>query len=159
MNIKLSKPDFRLNVSYAQVGVFDASMEVPFNDWTPECVGQGFSWREKTSFFQTLEEDGPLNVLVKVVNQYEALDTSQRSIRVPFAVPLSGEIEIASISDSHLLTVPTGDYSLYFETWIENGEMWCVFTLSKPFHKNAEILKCDSELSPTYPLNMDAKPA
>jgi hypothetical protein len=44
---------FNLNISYSQLAVFDASLDQPLNDWTPEHADQGFSWRPRSVSFRT----------------------------------------------------------------------------------------------------------
>lgn len=159
MNDKPTDSNFSLYVSYSQVGVFDAALENPFNDWTSEFVNQGFAWREGSTSFRTLDEEGNLHVIVKVVEQHQIVDEAERGVRVPFCVPDSGEIEVASITDGQPLSLPAGDYSLFFETWKEGEEMRCNLTFCKEFKAEAKLVKCDSDLSPTLPLRMDAQPA
>ncbi len=153
------EPDFSLYVSYSQVAVFHGALENPFNDWTPEHVSQGFAWREGSTSFLTLDETGALHVVVKIVDEHRLIDGAVRGIRVPFSVPPGGEVEVASITDGRTLSIPAGDYSLFFETWRKGEEMWCSLAFCKKFRAEARILKCDDGLSPALPLRMDAQPA
>jgi Competence protein J (ComJ) len=105
----------RLFVTYGHMIVFDSALEHPFNDWTDAHFKQGFSWRPGSVSFLTLEEGGQYAVEIAVA---EVIDISPEAIRVietPFEVPTSGSIEIASISESFLLTLAPGMYSLRYE--------------------------------------------
>lgn len=53
---------FSLEIAYGQIGVFDASLAQPFNDWTDAHVRQGFSWRSGSVSFRTLEGAGAIAV-------------------------------------------------------------------------------------------------
>jgi hypothetical protein len=82
-----------------------------------------------------------------------------RVIQVPFDVPPSGNIEVASISDSTALQIPAELYELRFEYL--NGksvpEINMIFT-----EKNTPtfaILRADSQLSTDGELLLDATPA
>ena len=105
-----------LDVSYSQIAVFSSDLPDPFNHWTDEHVAQGFSWRPGSVSFATLVESGPHHVTVTVLEGKAPLSTGAvRAIEVPFEVPASGEIEIASISDSSTLILPAGMYQLRYE--------------------------------------------
>ncbi|MBN9391540.1 MAG: hypothetical protein J0I20_26140 [Chloroflexi bacterium] len=53
---------FDFYISYSQLIIFDNELEAPFNDWRPEHVAQGFSWREGSVSFRTLEDNGSMRV-------------------------------------------------------------------------------------------------
>ena len=76
----------------------------------------------------------------------------------PEAVEIESGITTGGGSGSQL-NVPAGNYSLFFETWKVDEQMRCLLTFCTLFDETPEIIKCDSELSPTWPLNMDAHPA
>lgn len=112
----MSSDEFPIFVSYSQVTVFDHSLERPFNQWTDRHVVQGFSWRQGSVAFRTLAESGQHLVTVTVdVIEEELSPEAIRVIDVPFEVPADGAIEIGSISDSSLLEIPPGMYTLRFE--------------------------------------------
>ncbi len=159
MHHKPEDLNFSLYVSYSQVAVYDASLENPFNSWTPELVHQGFTWREGATSFRTINEDGTLHVAVRIVDQHHEAAETVRGIRVPFTVPSNGEIEVGSITGGKSFLIPAGDYSLFFETWTENDEMWCMLTFCTSFSAAPEIFKCDDVLTPAKPLQMGAQPA
>ena len=107
---------FTLDISYSQVAVFDRSLARPFNFWTARHVSQGFAWRSGSVAFRTLAEGGLHRVTVTVTRA--AIDMpadAVRIIQVPFEVPSSGNVEVASISDSSALQIPTQLYELRFE--------------------------------------------
>jgi hypothetical protein len=146
-------------VTYSQVAVFQPDLENPFNNWLPSHVLQGFSWRPGSVTFMTLEEDGDLRVKLQVKEHFDALyEDTTRAIRVPFNV-VSGQIEVASISEGFCANLPSGEYSLYFETGKDNNGMWCILSFVKDFISQAEILKIDDDLHPGKELIMDTIPA
>jgi len=153
---------FTLDVSYAQVAVFTAGMETPFNDWTDLHVAQGFSWRPESVSFRTLDEAGALKVHVEAGAPIDmATSTAKRIIRVPFTVSDPGKIEVASIGGSAMLRASPGAYEITFEHGSDpTMGMWC-----KLYFRRTEdivtpaILRADDELSPGEQLVMTAEPA
>jgi hypothetical protein len=112
----MSSVEFPIVVSYAQVTVFDHSLEHPFNHWTDKHLAQGFSWRPGSAAFRTVVESGQHLVTVTVnVAEDEQPPSAVRILDVPFEVPADGAIEIGSVSDSSLLEIPSGTYRLRFE--------------------------------------------
>ena len=153
-------PKFIIYVSYSQVSVFHANIESPFNNWLPKHVEQGFAWRAESVGFKTLEENGDLVVYIAVKSTFELDNDCVRAIRVPFTVPNSGDIEIASISDGNELQIVPGNYSLFFETGINAEEgMWGRFTFCKEYSQQAEIVKSGKNLKISGDLLMTATPA
>lgn len=153
---------FTLDVSYAQVAVFTAGMEAPFNDWTDLHVAQGFSRRSESVSFRTLDEGGALKIYVETDASFDmAKSTAKRIIRVPFTVSDPGEIEVASIGGSAMLRLSPGAYEITFEHGSDPTRgMWCKLY----FRRTADvvmpaILRADDELSPGEQLVMTAEPA
>jgi hypothetical protein len=152
-------PTFSIDVSYHQFAVFDAALDKPFSNWSQDHVSQGFAWRPGSVAFRTLS-NGPMKVVVAM----RGLDGDPepiRVIRVPFAVPTAGLVEVASISDSQQLEIPAGSYSLTFEHGAtEQGAMWCRLSFEFTLEETAAaIIRADSELTPPTPLVMTAEPA
>lgn len=144
---------------YSQLAIFNANLNNPFNDWTENHVFQGFSWRPNSVSFKMLREEGDCKIIVCIKEKYEVIrPETVRAIRVPFHVE-EGKVEIASISEGFKISIPSGQYSLFFETRIENDIILCHFTFDNEYHPEAEILVCDVELNPSYPLEMKAYPA
>jgi hypothetical protein len=151
-----------LEISYAQLAVFDASLTQPFNDWSDAHVRQGFSWRAGSVSFRTLESAGPIAVQVFHSRQLD-LGTSraERIITVPFTVPASGEIEVASISSGAPLLLPAGEYELTLEhgSSKESG-MWANLYFERSLQPvAARILRADAALEPPHTFVMTAGPA
>jgi len=150
-----------LEISYSQVSVFAAGLVNPFNDWTDQHVAQGFSWRPESVSFLTLDDAG---TLVVDVERGTAFDTAgspaPRIIRVPFTVPESGRVEVASISSSASLQIAPGGYELTFEHGRDEGGMWCKLHF-KPTDDGlaAAILRADDQLHAGDELLMEAEPA
>ncbi len=147
-------------VSYSQVTVFDPALEEPFNDWSDRHVAQGFAWRSGSVSFGTLLESGMADVQLRFADgRATAAEISTRAIEVPFSVPESGRLEVASIASSEPVSVEPGYRSLLFETWLPpDGKMVVRLTLAKESASDARVVKADPELAPTYPLLMEARP-
>ena len=153
---------FVLDVSYAQLAVFDSSIVSPFNDWTQAHVDQGFAWRPGSVSFGTLDTSGPLRLEVfRSRELVESASHSQRIIRVPFAVPEHGKLEVGSIGSSAILEVPCGQYEMTFEHGIDAaGQMWAnLYFRACQDETPPRILRADKDLRPPEPLLMTAEPA
>jgi hypothetical protein len=151
-----------VEVSYAQLSVFDSTLAAPFNDWTDEHVNQGFAWRPGSVSFRTLSAAGP--VLVEVVRSrtlIEGKSAGERIISVPFRVPEHGNIEIASIADGVPLQLPAGEYELIFEHGRSPDQgMWTNFYfrgVAAPV--SPRIVRADAALAPPSEFVMTAEPA
>ena len=53
---------FLVEISHAQLAVFDSTLTAPFNDWTDDHVKQGFAWRPGSVSFMTLDTAGTFHV-------------------------------------------------------------------------------------------------
>lgn len=153
---------FVLEISYAQLAVFDASLAQPFNDWSDAHVRQGFSWRPGSVSLRTIESTGPIAVQVF---QSRTLDVgtsrAERIITVPFTVPVSGEIEVASIMYGASLLLPASEYELTFEhgTSTEAG-MWANLYFERALQVvSPRIVRADAALVPPRTFVMTAGPA
>jgi hypothetical protein len=153
---------FTLEVSYAQLAVFDSRLATPFNDWSDAHVNQGFSWRPRSVSFATLEPSGPITVTVSRSAAASATDEGiERAIRVPFTVPVHGEVEIATISGSVPVQLAEGEYALIFRHGRSlGGSMWARLAFEPvTLPVKAEILRADAALNPPAELVMTARPA
>ena len=149
-----------LYISYSQICVHIPCLLDPFNLWTETHVSQGFCWREGSVSFRTLDPDGYIKVETVVVPKYNLRLDTVRGIRVPFAVPRDGKIEVATVTDSFKITAPQGNCDLVFETGLgEERTMWCTLAFINASSRGAVILRCDQDLSPPEPLVMVAGPA
>jgi hypothetical protein len=153
---------FNLEVSYAQLAVFDARLTNPFNDWSDDHINQGFAWRPGSVSFATLETTGTIAVTLTPpgpVSQQGAPPT--REILVPFTVPAHGEVEISTISGSVPVQLPKGEYALTFRHGHSaDGAMHATLSfdpVTSPVM--AEILRADDALRPPDKLVMAAQPA
>jgi Competence protein J (ComJ) len=152
---------FEISVSYAQVAVFNSTLEFPFNNWSPQHVAQGFSWRPGSVSFKTLDESGGLYVDIEISNNpFKIRANTLRAICVPFSVGPEESIDVSSIDQGIKVNIPKGEYALIFETGrgIDNL-MWSYLTFIPSSQTKAEILKADSGLSVRPPLLMEALPA
>lgn len=155
-------PSFSLHISYGQLAIFDASLTLPFNDWTAEHVRQGFAWRPGSVSFRTLDEGGEIEIEVSRTQTLdETTSSAARIIDVPFAVPESGNIEVASITAGVTLALPPGGCSLRFEHGIGNDQrMWAKLSFRPATTVVApRIVRADAELMPPAVLVMEAVPA
>jgi hypothetical protein len=151
-----------VNVSYSQLAVHLSSLSKPFNDWSQRHVDQGFSWRAGSVSFRTLAEAGIHEVEIVVIER--AIDLAEgavRAIEVPFEVPDSGEIRIASIADEASVRVPSGKYSLRAEFIEQKGNH--PYRVRLVFYRNPRatfrIVLADKTLSPDGDLLTTAVPA
>ncbi|WP_162125711.1 competence protein ComJ [Pseudoxanthomonas wuyuanensis] len=112
---------FELFVSYSQIAVFRHDLQSPFNSWTDEQVRQGFSWRPGSVSFKVLIESGTcsLEIFDEPFHEFSNKDCI-RAIEVPFEVPKNGKVEIASISEGHIITISAGTVQLRFEAFDNN---------------------------------------
>jgi hypothetical protein len=115
-----------LEVSYAPLAVFDATLAAPFNDWMDDHVNQGFAWRPGSVSFRTLDTAGAARVEVfRSHTLDESRSAAPRIVAVPFRVSQHGKIEVASTACGVVLEVPPGEYELTFEHGHEPGNgMW-----------------------------------
>ncbi len=153
---------FTLEISYAQLAVFDASLAGPFNDWADAHVRQGFSWRPGSVSFRTLESAGGIAVQVfQSRTLVVTASSADRIIAVPFTVPFSGEIEIASIGSGVSLMLPAGEYLLTCEQGAaDDSAMWANLYFERvPRAAPPRIVRADAALDPTAAFVMGAVPA
>ncbi|MEO5927635.1 MAG: competence protein ComJ [Patescibacteria group bacterium] len=124
---------FDLDISYSQIYLFSVGTNNPFNQWEDKHLLQGFSWREGSVGFATMEESGIGHISVEFINKplTSWLDGVQTVIEIPYEITL-GAIEIASIADSKKIKAEDGKYALFFQHGINSqDEMWCRFSLCK----------------------------
>ncbi len=152
---------FALEVSYAQLAVFDSRLANPFNDWSDSQVDQGFSWRPGSVSFATLEASGQISVIVTRSSTDRLAEASERAIVVPFSVPAHGEVEVATITGSVPIQLPAGEYELTFEHGRSaSGLMWATLAFrAVELPVKPRILRADPSLSPPAELVMTAQPA
>lgn len=149
---------FNLDISYTQIAIFDRKMKNPFNDWEQKHVDQGFSWRKKSISFQTLDNDNT-SVKVEFVEKYKKLEVGcKRAISVPFHFT-GKEIEIASISDSQILQIPTGKYQVIFQIGSKNKKSWIKFTFIQNGDLEPKIILKDKKLKVVKSLYMKSNAA
>lgn len=111
----MSTANFALHVSHAQICIFESSLDQPFNDWSDKSFSQGFAWRPGSASFRTVLDDGRHLVSLFLNEEVPPLDENCiRAFRVPFEA-LEGNVEVASVSDSTPLSIPSGSYALQVE--------------------------------------------
>lgn len=106
---------FTLDISYAQIAVFSPDLENPFNEWTQVQVDAGYAWRSDSVSFRTYS-DGPHRVRLLVAPEFpRPHDAASRMLDVTIDVSGSCQIEVASIAESRVFSLPDGRYRLRFE--------------------------------------------
>jgi Competence protein J (ComJ) len=150
---------FRMPISYSQVAVFDGRLEKPFNDWTDDHVRQGFSWRPGSVSFKTLLESGVANVDIGESPSPVLDPRSVRAISVPFSVANGAIVELATITESHVIPIGVGTYQLIYETGWGDSANWIHLILIPNGDQFPAVLVQDKDLSPSHPLRMSAEPA
>jgi len=103
-----------VDILYAQLCVFDPSLDRPYNTWTHEHVLQGFSWRDGSVSFATQCESPDAEIDVKTSGSPPELSGARTAIIVPFTVPIHGVVEIGSVMAGEQIAVPAGRYALHF---------------------------------------------
>lgn len=148
-------------VSYSQIAVFASNLDNPFNDWHDQHVAQGFSWREKSVSFRTLNEFGPCSIEISLSDSHPTSDEVIRAIRVPFFVPEDGQIEIGSIGDSAPLSITPGTYSLLFQILGvgSDGTEKIRLTFARNEPLDFAIVRADDQIQDHGPLCLTAKSA
>jgi len=150
---------FVLEVSHAQVAVFDPHMERPFNDWSDDHVRQGFTWRPGSVSFRTIQSAGTIQVRVESAGDATGV-RGLRTIVVSFTVSSHGEVEAATIAASEVFQLQPGEYELTFDHGLLRSEMWARLVFRKVVTPVApRIVVADAELSPPARLIMSARPA
>ena len=151
-----------IEIAYAQLAVFDATLTSPLNDWTNTHVLQGFAWRPGSVSFRTLDDEGSLTVEI-LSNQVfdQTKSQAQRVIVVPFTVPEHGNVEVGSISGGTRLHLQPGECELTFEHGRNlDGRLWArLYFIRSETPVAPRILRADSDLSPPEVLLMRASPA
>jgi hypothetical protein len=154
--------NFPLEISYSQFAVFNHRVENPFNKWTDDHVKQGFSWRKDSACFRTLMEAGEhifeVNCLTVLPDLYPS---SIRAILVPVPKLTDRKLEIASIGDSKILTIPheTDGLLVQLAPPSSNEPASVIVTLLSGFKVDFAILRADSEIKKTTSLVKRATPA
>ncbi len=112
---------FELYVSYSQIAVFWSDLKDPLNSWTDEQVELGFSQRPGSVSFKTSAEFGSYSL--EVLDGSEILPDRERItvIDVLFEVPESGIVEVASITEGHVMSMAAGIVQLRFEEFKNNA--------------------------------------
>jgi len=96
-----------------------------------------------------MEEAGPHTINIEIASEDLALSPNAiRIIQTPFEVPKDGTIEVASISQSVPISLPTGSYALRFEYFVaaDSGPQ-IRFVFIKAGKPSFEILRVDNGLS------------
>lgn len=151
-----------LDVSHAQLAVFDSSLKQPFNDWTDRHVGQGFAWRPGSVSFRTLVEAGAHVIEVRVADRMCAMrDDAIRVVEVPFEVPQDGALEIGSIAETSPVSLPAGTFVLrceFLQPPSTEGER-VAMTFARGEAARFAVVRADAELNPGEELLTHADPA
>lgn len=150
---------FAIDVSYAQIAVFDGRLQSPFNNWREEHFRQGFVWRPGSCSFRTLIESGLMTVDVVKCERVMLADECVRTISVPFHCEMGAAVEVATITESQPIELAPGAYQLVFETGWSGEDCWCRLLFVANGDLEPKVLVADSELTPGDHLLMDGEPA
>lgn len=153
---------FVLQFLYAQVSVFGVPNDAPFSQWTTRHYNQGFAWRPDSASFRMPIEAGYADVNFIVAENLDSLpEDAIRIIEVPFTVPSSETIEVATTTDAVKITVPRGRYSLRFEVFGPDAELRVRvnFVLSYNDVARFRVIRADPELRLEGDLLTTASPA
>lgn len=154
------KHTFELFYTYSQIAVFRPSLNNPFNDWTTRHVAQGFSWREGSVSFSTLDEAGRAETTFECQPSFVPVSKAIRAIVVPFEVDRGGKVECATIAQSMVVELKPGKYALHFEAGKkDNATAWIRFCFVPQDSVEPKVLVADANLAPQYPLLMSVAPA
>jgi hypothetical protein len=151
-----------LMVLYSQIAVFDRALARPFSMWTQRHVDQGFAWRNGSASFGTIESGGPHLIEVMTVSEDAGLSPeAARVIEVPFEVPATGSVEIASITEGFAVEVPPRLYALRFECFRPRDALQPLikFSFIEKKEPTFRVLRADEELNLTGDLITSASPA
>ncbi|MEM6291852.1 MAG: competence protein ComJ [Myxococcota bacterium] len=148
-----------LDISYAQIAVFQSALADPFSDWTDRHLAQGFAWRPGSVSFATIEPSGPIEVEVVRGGPALAASSALRIIAVPFSIAEDGAVDVTSIGDGEMLTLPAGSYRLTFEHGLRDGGMWCRLSFEAVIGEVTPKVLRAGDLVPSEPLLMDASAA
>jgi Competence protein J (ComJ) len=170
---------FNLGLTYSFISVNNPQLLL--NDWNDKHIRQGFSWRQGSVTFRMLNSCRDLiPTEIWKANDINLMPETVRAILVPFEVTTSEGVEFLDFSDeprANLVSIPENKYVLIFETGFREQyrehpdyqgrlavllPIWCRFTfIPKGAQESVEakILRTDPNLSPTYPLLMEADPA
>ena len=150
----------QIYLSYSQICIFLSSLSQPFNDWSDRNFTQGFSWRDGSASFRALTDEGDHTINLFINEPIPDLDDRVvRAFKVPFDAS-DGSVEIASISDSTLLEIAPGKYSLQVEfLQFDNGDMPEINIRLNKGQTDFAILKADEELILDEDLDLEAVPA
>ncbi|MGD8619977.1 MAG: competence protein ComJ [Gammaproteobacteria bacterium] len=156
----MAKFVLRTYLSYSQLCVFLSSLTQPFNYWSDRNYSQGFSWRNGSASFKTLEEDGDHQINLFINEPVPDLSPNViRAFKVPFETQ-DGKIEIASISDSTPLEIPSGVYALQVEFLaVEDGMLPEVNVRLNKGVTDFFVLRADDEIEVDGELDLKAVPA
>ncbi|WP_426212704.1 competence protein ComJ [Massilia sp. TWP1-3-3] len=145
----MTNANFSLNVSYSQLCVFWETLDAPFNNWEQTHFEQGFAWRPGSACFRTIEETGKHEISVVISDHDVAVDPAAvRVIEVPFEIPNSVGLEVASVADSVMVSLAPASYSLRFELFEKaaNGLVPVRLLFLTNVSPDFRVLRADPEL-------------
>lgn len=131
---------------------------------------QGFVWRPNCVGFFVVGQSADLTTEIRLNEAVQFASDVIRAIQVPFVVGQEGVMVYGGDGGkgSHV-AIPIGSYALTFENGylidpksvdpidVDMLPMWCRLWFNRQDHVEPKILVQDSELSPTYPLCMQAE--
>jgi hypothetical protein len=153
---------FELFSAYSQLEVNGLDLDdYAGPHWTDRHVEQGFIWIPASVSFGLLHDFGRHVVEVYLDTNLQTQPEAVRAIVVPFSVLPDGQIKLSNCADTHVTSLPEGEYALLFETGyigdtipddLDQAEFWVRLTFVPQRDTQPTILVADDGLSPTYPL-------
>ncbi len=155
-----------LILGYGQLAVFDGAVQKPFNDWTPQHIAQGFSYRNGAVSFKTISDTGRIKVEIRESEGPDSIEpTTRRAYLMPLDVTGGRGIEIATVeteAGAFRWTAPNGYYALTIQLGQEaEGRDWCIVSVrqSESWPLEAKLLVRDDEITIEGGFLMTAEPA
>lgn len=137
---------------------------------TKQHCNQGFVWRPGCVGFFVETEEPDLSVEIWMDEAVQLASDVVRAIQLPFKVGQEGIVICGGDGGKGTpVVIPVGSYALTFENGylidpksvdpidVDMLPMWCRLWFNRQDHVEPKILVQDAELSPTYPLCMQAE--
>ena len=147
--------EFELEISYCQFAFFGSGVRLPFNDWTPKHIVQGFSWQEHSACFKTIEDNSIHSFRVWLSKKVPNPNANcARALLVPSPAISQLLVEVASIGDGYEFTIPSKPKGMLVEIFPNEkaNRPHIEICLVEEMTRRFEVLKSDQELSPEHPL-------
>lgn len=148
----------KLAVAYAQMVVFDAELEMPFNDWTSTHVDQGFSCRESSVSFALSDRIVEINVSINDTSNIER--DPYLGISVPIIITGTSGLCIGTLVQQYTIPIEPGNYVIRFlASRTDFTDIDDINLIISPGKADPCIIINDGSISHTSEFLMSADPA